>query len=454
MNNQKKYFLDDYVKTKKKNLEEEEAINDFHVNHLYLNNKNTQNEEEKVAIFKNEDSFLAKKSTSNTSVPGQNISFLFYYSIFFSLAISLIITILLKTQKYIGIDSNFPRRVYLESFFLGNFSYANKSFSDELEPISAFSNISCVLIDESILVNPNNSKQIYFQNKAFAENGIDHPLFSLYNNSFDFNQDYGRDLQIHPDVIITGRLKASSISFGPFRIEHNTLTNTKPSNSQLLSLSNSDIVTNFLLKDEYLIVVETNTIFVFYIDHNQINSIFKPEIIYTKSYYNKEKISQIISSKDNVFTFIFDDNNKDETASIECKNKQCEESDYIYEKNNDSFSEIFNKFGAKIELNETKNKKCQLSFCFDNDKKDCSIIPIQIHNSVGCGSAKVSVNEDGNAYVVIPEKKIVRIFEDMNDKTAYTDEPLDIQVESKYQPIQMSSYVIALNEGILEVFSF
>lgn len=458
--NKKEYIplLEDYIEEKKISNLDDNVIYDPHAN-LPVIEPNNQNNEEKVAIFKNDESIFNNKSASSVSVPGQNISFLFYYSVFFSLTVSLIISILLKTQRYINIDSNFPRRVYLESFFLGNFSYANQSFNDENAPINAFSNVSQVLIDESIFINTNDSNQVYFRKNAYAEDGISHPLFSLYNNSFEFNQDYGRDLEIYPDVVITGKLKASSISFGPYRIEHNILTNTltpSGSNSRLLSLTESDIiVTDFLIKDEYLIVVGTNQILVFYIDQKQIKSAFRPKLIYRKSYYEKEKIIQINASPArNIFTFLFNDNYKDETASIECINKQCKEIKYTNENNEFFSSEIFNKFGAKVELHEDKNKKCYLRFCF-NDIKDCSEISIQTDDiPVGCGLAKEGVNEEGNAYVVIPEKKIVRIFEDMNDETAYTDEPLKIATRAKYQPIQMSSYILALNEGTLEVFSF
>ena len=456
----KKYIplLEDYVETKKITNLDDDVIHDAHVNSFYLEERNPQNKEEKATIFKSDDILMNQYLTSGVSVPGQNILFLLFFSVFFSLAISLTITILLKTQKFINIDTTFPRRVYLNSFHLNNFSYLNQSFNDEFGPINAISNISRISIDDSIFYNINNSDQVYFKNNVYVEEGIEHYLFSLHDNSFKFYQNYGRNLQIIPDVVITGRLKASSISFGPFRIEHNILTNIlnpTASQSHLLSSNSNNMVTDFLLKDEYLIVVETNKIFVFFIDQKQIKSTFNPKLIYKKTFYEKGKIIHIDSTPtNNIFTFAFDNKFRNEFSSIKCENKKCTESNA--ESKNDQFSqEIFDKFGAKIELQETKDKKCQLNLCYDIDGKDCSEIPIQIDsNFTGCGKLKAGVDEDGNSYVVIPEKKLVRIFDNLIDEFEYRDEPLNIPFGAKYQPIQMSSCVIALNDGILEIFSF
>lgn len=460
IHNNKKYIslLETYVEENKISNLENEDVRDFHANNYFIVETNIQQPEEKVDFFK-DDTILGQSLTSKEGVPGQNIAFLFYYSIFFSVALCLIIAVLLKTQKYTNIDTTFPKRVFLFSFFLGNLSYSNQTFNNEFGPINAGSNISQVYIDDAVFINSNNSKQTLFAKTAFANDEMHHPLLSIYDNTIEFNQDHGRNLQIHSDVVITGRLKATSISFGPFKIEHNILTNVLDpsiqSDSQLLSSSDiNHIVTDFLFKDKYLAVSETNKILIFYLDPKQIKCSFDPILIYQKILNDQNEVCQIDSSEKDIFNFFFDDNNNDKTISVGCKDKKCEQ--LILNSKNEKHlsSDIFDKFGAKIDLIEI-NEKCNLNYCFDKD--DCTKIPIRFgsnSSSINCGTSKISVNEDGNVYVVIPEKKIVRLFEDINNELLYKDEPLNISIGSKYQPIQRSSFLISLNEGILDIFSF
>ncbi|OHS96210.1 hypothetical protein TRFO_10160 [Tritrichomonas foetus] len=389
-----------------------------------------------------DDLFQVKMQKENS--PAQNIYFLLIYSLLFAIVFGLTISILLKTQYYVDLDTNPPKRIYLDNFSLDDLHYYNHIISNFYNSISFSSAVNQFEIAQNIFLNIGNNNKSEFRMPLSIEQDVVGDFFSIEDDTFHFNQQ-SNTINLNVNLVVAGAIRANRFTFGPFVIENNVLTNYNRQNQnsyQNLLLSESG-ASNFRLSNNFLAVAENDEISIYFMNLQKN----RPEKIFQKSF--NSKISNIFSNQ-NRFTFI----TNEERFSIQCFNQNCEE--LILDGINDHLIQneecLIDKFGAKISL-RTNNEMLYLISCFESD--ECTEVQINTNSNLDdFKSMKVGINEEGNPFVVIPKKQIVRIFDDIYNQVSFYDIPINFPLNSFFQPIPQSSTVLVLHDGEFHIMKF